>query len=195
MSKIGLFGGTFDPIHFGHLTAAQSALELLKLDRVLFIPAGRPPHKCGRMISPGPLRYKMVEMAISSNERFSISDLELGSDCSSYTVDTISRYKQSYISSEIYLLLGLDQALAFSTWKEIERIFDLCKVAVLIRPGYRSDQIEKKWLDRIQLLSIPQADISSSDIRERVARGMKIDHMVPENVINFIEKHKLYQGV
>ncbi len=191
--RIGIFGGTFDPIHCGHLIAAQNALESLGLAKLIFIPAGKPPHKCDWKISPPQVRYKMVKLGILGNKNFSASDIELLSDCTSYTVDSLKKTRKLFPKAELYLLIGLDQALTLSTWRDPAGIFKICKVVVMARPGSKAVDIESKWRKRIAFLSIPLLEISASDIRARVSRGASIEYLVPGKVRKFIEKHGLYK--
>lgn len=191
--KIGIFGGTFDPIHYGHLIAAQNALERLGLTKLIFIPAGKPPHKCNWIISPPQVRYKMVKLGILGNKYFVASDVELSSDCTSYTVDSLKKTRKLFTKAELYLLIGLDQALTLSTWKDPDGIFKICKVVVLARPGYKATDIESKWRKKVSILPIPLIEISASDIRARVLRGASLEYLVPGKVRQFIEKHGLYK--
>ncbi|MBU1357051.1 MAG: nicotinate-nucleotide adenylyltransferase [Candidatus Edwardsbacteria bacterium] len=193
IKKIGIFGGTFDPIHYGHLIAAQNALEILGLDRLIFVPAGKPPHKCSGKISPPVIRYKMVKLGILGNKYFAASDIELASDCASYTVESLRKIKKLFPSSELYLLIGLDQALALSTWRKPEEILKICKVVVMARPGYRTADVENKWKKKIVFLPVPLIEISASNIRERTFRGASIEYLVPARVRQYIQQQGLYK--
>jgi nicotinate-nucleotide adenylyltransferase len=191
--KIGVFGGTFDPIHLGHLSAAQNVLEQLKLNKMIFVPAGRPPHKCDRDITPSRLRYQMLQRAVVGNSAFSVSDCELKSLCVSYTVDTLKILHEKYPQSSLYLLIGFDQVLTLSTWKDTDEIFNLCQVVVMNRSGYENGKIEEEWRGKIKRLSIPLFDISASAIRDRVAQDLTIDYLVIPAVREFISENKLYR--
>lgn len=193
IKKIGIFGGTFDPIHYGHLIAAQSALETLGLDKLIFVPAGRPPHKCRWKISPPAIRFKMVKLGIRGNKKFSASDIELASDCASYTVESLKKIKKLFPASELYLLIGLDQALALSTWRRPEEILKLCQVMVMTRPGYRTAKVEGRWRKMTHLLPVPLIEISASDIRGRTFRGASIEYLVPARVREYIQQQGLYK--
>lgn len=190
---IGIFGGTFDPIHHGHLIVAQNALEILGLDKLIFIPAGKPPHKCNWKISPPSLRYKMVKLGILGNKYFAASDIELSSDCASYTVESLKKIRKIFPGSELHLLIGLDQALALSTWRDPEGIFKICKVVVMARPGYRTADVENKWKKKIVFLPVPLIEISASDIRKRTFLGASIEYQVPARVRQYIQKQGLYK--
>ncbi|MDI6739433.1 MAG: nicotinate-nucleotide adenylyltransferase [Candidatus Edwardsbacteria bacterium] len=191
--RIGIFGGTFDPVHLGHLIAAQEAAESMHLDRVLFVPSGRPPHKRGRSLSPAADRLGMVRMAIRGDARFACSDAELRTQCASYTVATLERLKKEHRGSRLFLLIGLDQAALLSTWRKPERLFALAKVCVLSRPGFEFGQIEKKWRDKIVPVAISGIDISASAIRERIKQGKSIRYLVPTAVESYITRKRLYR--
>ncbi|MDQ7798406.1 MAG: nicotinate-nucleotide adenylyltransferase [Candidatus Edwardsbacteria bacterium] len=191
--KIGIFGGTFDPIHYGHLIAAQSALEALGLDRLIFVPAGKPPHKCNWKISPPAIRFKMVQLGITGNKHFTVSDIELASQCASYTVESLKKLKKMFPGSELYLLIGLDQALALSTWRKPEEILKICQVVVMSRPGYRTVEVESKWRKETGFLTVPLIEISASDIRGRIFRGASIEYLVPPRVRQYIQQQGLYK--
>lgn len=192
MERIGLFGGTFDPIHLGHLAAAQQAAEALKLSRVWFIPSGNPPHKRKARITPSGLRYQMVRRALSDNSLFRSTDLELRAIGSSYTIDSLEAIRARHPGAELCLLMGLDQAATLSSWKAPERIFQVCRVVVLSRPGFGVSQVEPRWRRRIAFLPIRLLEISASDIRNRVRRGLSIKYLVPAGVEEIITRHGLY---
>ncbi len=192
-SRLGLFGGTFDPLHYGHLIAAQNALESLELEQVVFVPAGKPPHKCNWKISPPLDRYKMVKLGIAGSRHFAVSDIELSSNCASYTVESLKKVRSIYPDSELYLLMGLDQALTLSSWRDPEGIFKMARVVVMVRPGYRTADIQVKWRKKIILLPIPLIEISASNIRERASRGSSIEFLVPGRVGQYISKQGLYR--
>jgi nicotinate-nucleotide adenylyltransferase len=191
--RIGIFGGTFDPIHYGHLIAAQNALETLGLDRLIFVPAGKPPHKCSWKISPPAIRYKMVKLGIMGNKYFTASDIELASECASYTVESLKKINKLFPGSELYLLIGLDQALTLSTWRKPEEILKICQVVVMARPGYRTVEIESQWRKKTVFLPVPLIEISASDIRGRIFRGASVEYLVPARVREYIQQQGLYK--
>jgi len=193
-NKVGLFGGTFDPLHYGHLISAQFVLENMGLDKIVFMPAGNPPHKRKDGISPCEVRFEMVKLGIAGNKNFTVSDIESNSDFASYTVDSLRKMKKSYPASDLHLLIGSDQAMALSTWKDPEKIFGLCKVVVMARPGYDPAEIEERWGKKILLIRIPLIEISASGIRARVSKGGSIDYLVPGKVVSYIKRHRLYQA-
>ena len=191
-TRIGIFGGTFDPPHLGHLIAAQQAAELLRLDRVLFIPAGRPPHKRQRVKAPAAARLAMVRLAIAGNPLFECSDIELRSEHPSYTADTLQRLTVSHPGARLHLLIGLDQAVLLPAWRQPERLFAQAKVCVLARPGSTFDTIPLPWRRRITAVPVSLIDISASTIRRRVAAGQRIGYLVTPAVARYISKQGIY---
>jgi nicotinate-nucleotide adenylyltransferase len=191
--RIGIFGGTFDPIHLGHLIVAQQAAEKLGLEQVIFIPAGQPPHKRGEKLSPARDRYNMVRLGIKGHRLFKVSDIELKSKGSSYTVNTLKALKSKHKTAGLFLLLGMDQARLLSTWKEPQDLFELATVCVLSRPGFSREEVEPRWRKRIRFLPVSRIDISATGIRDRARRSQTIRSLVPETVAGYIKNHKLYQ--
>lgn len=189
--KLGIFGGTFDPPHIGHLIAAEDAAQALELDRVLFVPARTPPHKQHRNISPADVRLRMLQAAVASNERFEVSDVELRRAGPSYTVDTLRELRTRYPGAALYLLLGVDQVAEFGGWREPEEILRLSHLIMLARAGVaaapQSDIVE-------QIVAVTRVDISSTMIRERVAAGRGIRYLVPHDVEKIIAAERLYSG-
>jgi nicotinate-nucleotide adenylyltransferase len=191
--RIGIFGGTFDPIHLGHLIVARQAAEKLGLDQVVFIPAGQPPHKGGEKLSPARERYQMVRLAVRGDGLFRVSDIEIRSKNSSYTVNTLKALKSKYKTAGLFLLLGLDQAALLSTWKEPQKLFELATVCVLSRPGFSRKEVKPRWGKMIRFLPVSQIDISATGIRDRARRSQSIRYLVPESVARHIKNKKLYQ--
>lgn len=199
--SLGILGGTFDPVHYGHLLAGEWAREVYHLDQLIFIPAARPPHKDLSGVLDSKHRYRMVELAVSDNPDFSVSPLELERTGFSYTVDTVAYYLQEYPGTDIYFIIGMDALQLIHTWKNIERLAELCRFIVVTRPGYelnREDPAlqtlsEELW-ERLTLLSIPGLEISSSDIRQRVMNGCSIRYLLPPMVEQYIKDHHLYKN-
>ncbi|OGW82328.1 MAG: nicotinate (nicotinamide) nucleotide adenylyltransferase [Omnitrophica bacterium RIFCSPLOWO2_12_FULL_44_17] len=189
--KIGILGGTFDPIHKGHLALARSALELLKLDFLYFVPALNPPLKdCGNLTSDKQ-RIAMIELCISGEPRFKISDCEIKRGGVSYTVDTVRYFREQYPPShELYFVTGGDWGQRLEKWKEIETIFKLCHFVVAKRPGYETKQMprEVEYLDFIPL------KISSTHIRNRIKKKKIDDLHITKPVLDYIVKQKLYEA-
>lgn len=187
--KLGLLGGTFDPVHHGHLRAAENAREALGLDRVAFMPARVPPHRS----APGALplhRFAMVALAVSGNPRFVASPLELLREGPSYTVDTVDALRQE---GEVVLIVGSDNLPLLPEWKDAVRLLELCTVAVVGRPG-RSAQIPPGLPpDRFRTVAESEVPVSSSDLRSRVKDGRSIRYLVPPGVAEYIEDQGLYR--
>lgn len=189
---IGIFGGTFDPVHIGHLILAERAREELQLGAVVFVPAHLPPHKAiGRLGASAVNRREMLDLAVASNTRFIVSDHEIERGGISYTVDTLRYFTNLLPRAEITLLLGGDNARDFSKWHEPEEIARLARVAVWDRPEFR---LPEELLPGVgfERIGSPLFDISSTEIRERVASGRSIRYMTPDTVIEYINKYGLY---
>ena len=189
LTKIGLFGGTFDPVHIAHLAIAELAAEQLELTKVLFIPAWVAPHKTDRVDAAkrSVARIKMLELAISGNEKFEVCDIEINRKGASYTIDTLEQLRQT-ISGEIFLLIGSDNYLTFNSWREPEKIHKLATVAVYNRPGSRIDKVVPPFI----MLEGPQMDITSTWIRERMRAGKRVRYFLPEEVEKYIIENKIY---
>jgi len=197
-SKIGIFGGLFNPPHIGHLIIVQWVLEEFNLDKIIFVPAFNPPHKLKYL--PYSVRYKMTELAIKDNENFIISNIEKNIHGKTYTVEVIRALKDRLHlfphpsrkdETEFYLIIGADQWGEIETWRNPEKLFDECKIIVLPRPNYK---IKKKqpFYKKILISKSPLINISSSVVRERIKKGLDIRYFVPETVLKYIKKHKLY---
>jgi len=198
--RIGVLGGTFDPIHIGHLVSAEEVWMELELERVVFIPAGLPPHKLDHAMSPVEHRLAMVELAIASNPHFAVSKVDVDRSGPCYTVDTIELLRDEWGPSvEIYFIMGSDSLLDILTWHNPRRLIRLCHFAVVSRPGYQVDLDELDALlpglaSRVQMLNAPELAISATDIQRRVREGLSIKYQVPEAVEDYIYRHKLYQN-
>jgi nicotinate-nucleotide adenylyltransferase len=197
--NIGLLGGTFDPIHVGHLIIAEEVRLKLALDEVLFIPTGQPWLKSERSLASGEHRLEMLKLAISSNPHFKVSSIELERPGPSYSVDTVSALKDELGAGvELYFIVGFDAFAELPIWKEPSRLLDLCHVVGLRRPGYAEldwgslEQAIPGVSSRVTVVDVPQIDISSTQIRERVAKGLSIRYLVPEAVEGYISKNRLY---
>jgi nicotinate-nucleotide adenylyltransferase len=189
MRKIGILGGSFDPIHFGHLLMAQSAAEALKLDRVFFVPAFRSPFKADHSLPPSAKRLDMVKLAIKGNKIFSVYDGELQRGGVSYTVDTLKEFKIKYPQAKFYLLMGADSLRQFHRWKQPKEILNLAELVILNRPGFDKNY-SKRW-PSIKV-NMPAVDISSSDIRHRLKEKKSIWYLTFTRVIRYINSHHLY---
>jgi nicotinate-nucleotide adenylyltransferase len=202
--SLGVFGGTFDPIHFAHLAVAEEAAEALGLERVLFIPAGEPPHKPGRAIAPAEDRLAMVERAIAGNPRFAADRLELDRPGPSYTVDTLEALRATRAAAatprDLVLILSAEAFLGVMTWREPRRILELARIVVAPRDGYPSagpDFLAEHLpdlADRATFLDSPRLRVSASELRARAAAGRSLRYLVPDAVIAYIGDHGLYQN-
>jgi len=197
-------GGTFNPIHHGHLVTAQEALSQFKLDKVLFIPTGNPPHKEDDNVVSAEDRYIMTVIATSSNSNFFVSRMEVDRKGISYTIDTLRNLKKIYgEGSSLFFITGADAILEILTWKDTNEMVNLCRFIAATRPGYDLTRLEelksklfKSRVDankRIFVMEIPALSISSTDIRRRVKTGRPIDYLLPEGASNYILKHGLYK--
>jgi nicotinate-nucleotide adenylyltransferase len=192
MEKIGLFGGSFDPIHTGHLILAQTALEFAGLDRIFFIPTAIPPHKQDRALSHFKIRCEMVRLAIEDNDAFEISMMEEG-DHASYTFETVPHYcALGYDREHLHLLVGGDSLSEIGEWKNPEVIFDNATIVAMRRPGFE-DIAPAEGVAMI-IMETGYNSISSSGIRELVGEGRSIRYLVPVRVERFIEENGLYLG-
>jgi nicotinate-nucleotide adenylyltransferase len=200
-TKIGILGGTFDPIHMGHLIVAEDIRQKMGLGEVLFIPAGRPWLKIKerKPVSQAEHRLAMVKLAIASNPCFKVSTIEIDRLGLSYSIDTVLELKTKLgAGAEIYFIVGPDALAEFSLWKEPARLVGICQVVGIGRPGHaqpdlRSLEASVPGASRlIMLIDVPQIDISASEIRTRVAQGLSIRYLVPEAVEKYIAEHKLY---
>ncbi len=197
--RVGVMGGTFDPIHIGHLVIAEEARVRLKLEKVVFVPAAMPPHKLDKDISPVEHRLAMVERAITSNPYFTISRVDIDRFGPCYTVDTIAMLKDEWGPEvDIYFIMGQDSLMEILTWHKPQRLIRLCRIVALSRPGYR---VSIKELDallpgaasRIHILDSPELAIASTDIQRRVRQGLPIKYQVPQAVEEYIYAHGLYR--
>ncbi len=188
--RIGILGGTFNPIHMGHLILAEEARFKLNLDKVIFVPTFIPPHK---EIEPGIKpedRFKMVELAIEGNDAFEVSDYEIKVKKRSYSIDTLKEFKKKYgASSQLYFLTGSDSLKDLFSWKDINDIFKISKFIVAPRPGFPVNAIPKE----VETVVITPIEVSSEDIRRRVKEGRSIRYLIPEKVREYIVARKLYR--
>ena len=197
VKRIGLMGGTFDPIHFGHLVTAESARVKYNLDKVVFIPSGNPPHKKERIISPANHRMEMTLLATVTNPFFSISDIEVARPGYSYAYDTVCAFRERFgDDSELFFITGADAMMEILTWKEVDKLMRKCFFIAATRPDFGLEMTEAlppEYRSRISIMEIPALAISSSDIRKRCAEGDSIKYLLPESVETYIYKYGLYK--
>lgn len=192
--RIGLFGGTFNPPHFGHLLLAERVVEALKLDTMLFIPAAIPPHKIdATYIAPNEHRVAMLLRAIAGNPAFDISTVEIDREGISYTIDTVKTLAASFRGAELFLLLGADNLADFHNWRDPEGICALASLVAMHRAGFAMDDVDPAWRRHLVAVRTPVIEISGTEIRERVKEGRSIRYYVPEAVAAYIADHGLYR--
>ncbi|TWH59888.1 nicotinate-nucleotide adenylyltransferase [Desulfitobacterium sp. LBE] len=199
--RIGIMGGTFDPLHYGHLVAAEMAHHEFALEKVIFIPTGNPPHKVGRRVtSPGD-RYEMVKRAVQDNSFFEVSDLEIQRKGYSYTVDTLKELHELYPQHELYFITGADAFREIFTWREVQSVLSLSHFIGASRPGFDPHEFLEElkrdypeFLPHMHLFDVPALAISSTDIRSRVKEGKPIRYLLPESVRLYIEEADLYRA-
>jgi nicotinate-nucleotide adenylyltransferase len=199
--RIGIFGGTFDPLHLAHLRVAEEVAERQRLDKVIFIPAGRPPHRPAPQASPEH-RLAMVRLGIAGNPRFAVSDCEIKRPGPSFTVDTLAVLKSGHPRDSLFLLMGMDQLRELHAWHEVSRLLSLCRVVAFSRPGQPLPQPGSiPGPGRAALPSraytiqaVSALEISATLIRRRVRRGESLRYLLPETVIRYLHQHQLYQS-
>jgi nicotinate-nucleotide adenylyltransferase len=192
-SAVGIMGGSFDPIHLGHLVTAEQARADLHLDEVVFIPAGEQPQKSHQ--TPAELRYLMTVLATAANPAFSVSRLEIERPGPNYTVDTLRSMRQRRPHDRLYFITGADAILNILTWKDAEECLQLAEFVAATRPGYDLGKLESEGLrEQVRILDVPALAISSSDVRERFSAGRPVRYLIPLEVEQFARKYRLYGG-
>src|SRR6188768_1235249 len=190
--RIGVMGGTFDPIHHGHLVAASEVAQSFDLDEVIFVPTGKPWQKDD--VSPSEHRYLMTVIATASNPRFRVSRVDIDRAGPTYTIDTLRDLKAQLPDAELYFITGADALADIFTWRAAEELFELARFVGCTRPGYTMDEatIASFPADRVTMVEIPALAISSTDCRDRTRRGEPVWYLVPDGVVQYIAKHDLY---
>ncbi|WP_419762838.1 nicotinate-nucleotide adenylyltransferase [Corynebacterium riegelii] len=188
-------GGTFDPIHHGHLVAASEAAHRFALDEVVFVPTGQPWQKAGRQISPAEDRYLMTVIATASNPRFAVSRVDIDREGPTYTIDTLRDLREVYPDAELFFITGADALSSIMSWHDWDKMFELAEFVGVTRPGYEltEDMLPQDIQERVHLLDIPAMAISSTDCRERASQGRPVWYLVPDGVVQYIAKHGLYR--
>lgn len=190
-ARIGIMGGTFDPIHHGHLVAASEVAQQFHLDQVIFVPTGMPYQKSE--VSEGEHRYLMTVIATAANPRFTVSRVDIERDGPTYTVDTLRDLRALYPQAELFFITGADAVAQILDWKDVEEIWDLAHLVAVSRPGHRLT-VSGLPPDRVSSLEVPALSISSTDCRARVGKGWPVWYLVPDGVVQYIAKHRLYRG-
>jgi len=186
--KIGILGGTFNPVHIGHLILAEEAREKLGLDKIVFIPTFLPPHKGNLNIAPADDRLKMLKLAIKGNKYFEVSDIEFRRKGYSYTIDTLKELKKIYSADELYFIIGSDLLKYLNEWKDLNEIIKMVKFVVATRPGFPFEGIP----DYMRTLPIRAVDVSAFEVRRCVAENKSFGYLVTDKVFDYIKKRKLY---
>lgn len=190
MKRIGILGGTFNPIHVGHLTIAQMVHEQLKLDKVIFVPSNLPPHKSNNNVASNKDRYHMVRLAVRGNPRFEVSDYEIKKGGKSYSVETVNYFRDRYPrGTKLFFIIGNDLLPMLRTWKRIDEILKIVSFVSVNRPGFK----EEKSKIKVKSITVPGLQTSSSYVRKRITAGKTVKYLVPENVLSYIEKTRLYK--
>jgi nicotinate-nucleotide adenylyltransferase len=198
--KLGVLGGTFDPIHNGHLAVAEEVRKRLELDEILFMPTGQPWLKAGKPLTKAEHRMEMVRLAIAGRAYCKLSTMEIDREGPSYTVDTMAELKNQRGDDELFFILGWDSLAELPKWREPDGIIRLCQLVAVPRPGHKRPDLNvleksiRGLSERVTVLDKPEVDISASDIRERVARGQSIGGLVPEAVERYIREEGLYKS-
>lgn len=190
--RLGVFGGTFDPIHLGHLRAAEVARETLSLDRVLFIPSGKPPHRASAVASALD-RYAMLALATAAHPDFVLSDHELRGQGPAYTVDTLAALRALRPDSELFLILGADAFAEIGSWREPQRVLEMSTAVVVDRPGAAAQNPDLPAEARVVRVERPTLPFSSSEVRRLIKAGQSVLYVVPEEVADYIAKRELYR--
>ena len=194
--RVGVMGGTFDPIHHGHLVAASEVQSWFDLDEVVFVPTGQPWQKADRTVSPAEDRYLMTVIATAANPRFNVSRVDIDRHGPTYTIDTLRDLSALHPDADLYFITGADAMAALLTWRDHDELFDLAQFVGVTRPGHEMDDATLDGLpaDRITLVEIPALAISSTDCRHRVERDEPVWYLVPDGVVQYIGKHELYRA-
>jgi len=190
--RIGVMGGTFDPIHHGHLVAASEVQSVFDLDEVVFVPTGQPWQKDDLDVSPAELRYLMTVVATASNPRFTVSRVDVDRPGPTYTIDTLRDLREQYPDSDLFFITGADALAQILSWKAVDELFELAQFVGVNRPGHELSG-DGLPAERVSLMEVPAMAISSTACRQRVRAGEPVWYLVPDGVVQFIAKYRLYR--
>ena len=200
MKKIGIMGGTFNPVHIGHLTLAERAMEEYGLEEIWLIPTGCSYMKAGTGVLPGEERYTMTKLAVANNQKIKCLDIEIRRPGYTYSYETLEQLRERYPTYAFYFILGADCLFTIESWKYPERILKNCEVIAAVRNGARIDEmrtkqleLERKFCAKIHLLSFPNLEISSTDLRQRIRMGKSVRYLIPDAVVSYIEEKQFYR--
>jgi nicotinate-nucleotide adenylyltransferase len=194
-SRIGIMGGTFDPIHNGHLVAASEVAALYELSEVIFVPTGQPWQKTEREVTEAEDRYLMTVLATATNPAFSVSRIDIDRPGLTYTIDTLRELREAHPDDELFFITGADALAQILDWRSADEMFSMAHFVGVTRPGYELALDERFPQGTVSLLEIPALTISSSDCRDRVSRDMPIWYLVPDSVVRYIDKRHLYRDM
>ncbi|GAA1806121.1 nicotinate-nucleotide adenylyltransferase [Nesterenkonia flava] len=189
--RLGIMGGTFDPIHHGHLVAASEVAAEFNLDEVIFVPTGQPWQKADREVTEAEHRYLLTVIATASNPRFTVSRVDIDRGGPTYTIDTLRDFARLYPEAELFFITGADAMAQIMSWKNVEELWELAHFVSVTRPGYVSEDFGRT--EQISLMEIPAMAISSTDLRARAKAGKPVWYLVPDGVVQYITKHRLYR--
>lgn len=203
--RIGIMGGTFNPIHYGHLVTGEEALYQFHLDKIIFMPSGMPPHKADREIISTEERYIMTVIATAANPNFSVSRFEVEREGPSYTIETLKAMRAAYPESEMFFITGADAVLELLTWREPEKLFNYGRFIAATRPGFDIRKVQRVGKFRvaksgsgeeaeIYVMEIPALSVSSTEIRQRIREGKPVRYLIPDGVLEYIIQRELYRG-
>ena len=192
--RVGVMGGTFDPIHHGHLVAASEVQAWFDLDEVVFVPTGDPWQKADREVTTAEHRYLMTVIATAANPRFNVSRVDIDRSGRTYTIDTLRDLRERLPEADLYFITGADALAEIFTWRDADELFDLAQFVGCTRPGYEMDEETLRAIpaDRVTMVEIPALAISSTDCRARTQRGEPVWYLVPDGVVQYIAEHELY---
>ena len=191
---IGVFGGTFNPPHMGHLITLESVVDQIHCDRLLFVPSSTPPHKTDSSVASAEARLAMTALAVEGHPLFEASDIEVRRPGTSYTVDTLIGLQQLYTRASLLLIIGADNFVELETWRAPEEIFARAEVIVMSRPGFTNVSVRSDYQRRARFVHVPLIGISGTEIRRRIKQGRSIRYLVPQKVEEYIRDHHLYVG-
>lgn len=187
-------GGTFDPIHHGHLVAASEVMDVFHLDKVIFVPAAMQPFKAGMKVTPAEDRYLMTVVATASNPRFEVSRVDIDRGGTTYTIDTLNDLRKQHPDADFFFITGADALAQIRQWRDFDKLMDMAHFIGVTRPGHVLDPKELPR-DAVSLMEVPAMAISSTDVRTRVAEHRPVWYLVPDGVVQYINKHGLYEGL
>lgn len=190
--RVGVMGGTFDPVHHGHLVAASEVRDAFDLDEVVFVPTGEQPFKQDRQVTPAEHRYLMTVVATASNPRFTVSRIEIDRPGITYTIDTLRQLRAEMPDADLFFITGADVLAQILNWKDVDELWSLAHFVGVTRPGHKLDPAGLPATG-VSLMEVPAMAISSTDCRKRVAAGKPVWYLVPDGVVQYINKHGLYQ--